>query len=155
MINKVTQKTAKAKLRAIKISPQKLNLVAETIRGLKVEKALAELQFSKKRVAVQVRKLLLSAIANAENNHNMDVDKLIVKEAYVGKAMVMKRFIAMARGRSGRIEKPFSNMTIVVAEAQASVKAAKKTEKKETEATPKKPVQKKTTGAKKTVKESV
>ena len=155
MMNKETVKTAKAKLRAIKISPQKLNLVAATIRGLKVEKALAELQFSKKRVAVQVKKLLLSAIANAENNHNMDVDKLIVKEAYVGKAMVMKRFIAMARGRSGRIEKPFSNMTIAVAEASTPAKAAKKVEKKETESAPKKTAQKKATGAKKTVKESV
>ena len=153
MMNKETVKTAKAKLRAIKISPQKLNLVAATIRGLKVEKALAELQFSKKRVAAQVKKLLLSAIANAENNHNMDVDKLIVKEAYVGKAMVMKRFIAMARGRSGRIEKPFSNITIAVAEDQP--KATKKVEKKEAESAPKKTAQKKATGAKKTVKESV
>lgn len=133
MINKATKKTAMAKLRAVRISPQKLNLVAATIRGLKVEKALAELQFSRKRIATQVRKLLLSAIANAENNHNLDVDKLVVAEAYVGKAMVMKRFIAMARGRGGKIVKAFSNMTIVVAEKEESAKKtavkSQKTEK--------------------------
>ena len=118
-------KTAQARLRSVRISPQKLNLLAALIRGLKVEKALAELQFSKKRIAVQVRKLLLSAIANAENNHNMDIDKLVVSEAYVGKSMVMKRFMAAARGRGCRITKPFSNMTIVVAEKEETRKTSK------------------------------
>lgn len=128
-----TGKTVKARVRALRISPQKLNLVAASIRGLKVEKALAELQFSKKRISTEVRKLLLSAIANAENNNGLDIDRLYVAEAYVGKAMVMKRFIARAKGRGDRISKPFSNMTIVVAEKEAEKKTkvakAAKTEK--------------------------
>ena len=109
---------ANAELRMVRISPQKLNLVAGLIRGLKVEKALANLTFSKKRIANDVKKLLESAVANAENNHGLDVDNLIVAEASVGKAMVMKRFRARARGRGAKILKPFSNMRIVVREVE-------------------------------------
>ncbi len=100
----------------LRVSPQKLNLVAQLIRGKKVDKALADLEFSRKRIAFDVKKTLESAIANAENNHSLDVDDLIVAEAYVGKAMIMKRFSPRARGRSGRIEKPFAHLTIVVRE---------------------------------------
>ncbi|GGK24875.1 50S ribosomal protein L22 [Salinarimonas ramus] len=111
---------ARAVLRMLRISPQKLNLVAGLIRGKKVGVALADLEFSKKRIARDVKKCLESAIANAENNHDLDVDDLVVKEAFVGKALVMKRFHARARGRGARIMKPFSNLTIVVREeAQA------------------------------------
>ena len=116
---------AKAVTRMLRISPQKLNLLAQLIRGKKVERALAELEFSRKRIALDVRKTLQSAIANAENNHSLDVDDLIVSEAHVGKALVMKRFAARARGRAGRIEKPFSNITIVVREVEAAPAAAK------------------------------
>jgi large subunit ribosomal protein L22 len=111
---------AQAVLRMVRTSPQKLNLVAAMIRGKKVSTALAELQFSRKRIAVQVRKVLQSAIANAENNHDLDVDNLVVAEAHVGKALVMKRFSPRARGRVGRIEKPFSNLTVVVRAVEAS-----------------------------------
>ncbi|MEW6436430.1 MAG: 50S ribosomal protein L22 [Pseudomonadota bacterium] len=114
---------AKAVCRMIRVSPQKLNLVAQLIRGKKVERALAELQFSRKRIALDVRKTLESAIANAENNHNLDVDDLIVAEAFVGKGLVLKRFSPRARGRAGRIEKPFSNLTIVVREVEAPAPA--------------------------------
>ncbi|GJD82142.1 MULTISPECIES: 50S ribosomal protein L22 [Methylobacterium] len=110
---------AKAVARMIRVSPQKLNLVAQLIRGKKVESALADLQFSRKRIATDVKKCLESAIANAENNHNLDVDDLVVSEAYVGKALVLKRFHARARGRGARILKPFSNLTIVVREVRA------------------------------------
>jgi large subunit ribosomal protein L22 len=111
---------AKAVCRMIRVSPQKLNLVAQLIRGKKVDRALADLTFSQKRIAHDVRKTLESAIANAENNHDLDVDDLVVAEAFVGKALVMKRFHARARGRAGRVEKPFSNLTIVVREVEAS-----------------------------------
>jgi large subunit ribosomal protein L22 len=114
---------AKAVCRMIRVSPQKLNLVAQMIRGKKVERALAELQFSRKRIATDVKKTLESAIANAENNHSLDVDDLIVAEAFVGKALVLKRFSPRARGRAGRIEKPFSNLTIVVREVEAPAPA--------------------------------
>jgi len=107
---------ARAKLRMIRISPQKLNLLAQLIRGKKVEKALADLEFSHKRISGDVKKVLESAIANAENNHNLDIDNLIVSEAYVGKNFVMKRFRARARGRGAQILKPFSELTIVVKE---------------------------------------
>ena len=107
---------AKAVLRMLRVSPQKLNLVAQLIRGKKVSTALADLQFSRKRVAGDVKKCLESAIANAENNHDLDVDDLVVKEAFVGKALVLKRFHARARGRGARILKPFANLTIVVRE---------------------------------------
>jgi len=108
---------AKATIRMLRVSPQKLNLLAQLIRGKSVAKALADLEFSRKRISVEVKKALESAIANAENNHELDVDDLVVAEAYVGKDMVMKRFSPRARGRAGRIEKPFSNITIVVREA--------------------------------------
>lgn len=109
---------AQAVARTLRISPQKLNLVAELIRGKKVDAALADLEFSRKRISDQVRKTLQSAIANAENNHDLDVDNLIVAEAYVGKSIVMKRFRVRGRGRSTRILKPFSHLTIVVREVQ-------------------------------------
>ena len=111
---------AKCVARMLRVSPQKLNLLAQLIRGKKVETALADLEFSRKRISVEVKKALESAIANAENNHELDVDDLIVSEAYVGKAMVMKRFSPRARGRAGRIEKPFSNLTIIVREVEAT-----------------------------------
>ncbi|MDB5590288.1 50S ribosomal protein L22 [Enterovirga sp.] len=110
---------AKAVARMLRVSPQKLNLVAQMIRGKKVAAALADLEFSRKRISTEVRKCLESAIANAENNHDLDVDDLVVSEAFVGKALVLKRFHARARGRGARILKPFSNLTIVVREVQA------------------------------------
>ncbi|WP_425408851.1 50S ribosomal protein L22 [Hyphococcus sp.] len=109
---------AMAKGRMIRTSPQKLNLVAQLIRGKPVEKALADLTFSRKRVALNVKKVLESAIANAENNHDLDIDSLIVDQAFVGKNLVMKRWKARARGRVGRIHKPFSEITIVVKEVE-------------------------------------
>ena len=111
---------AQAVMRMLRVSPQKLNLVAGLIRGKKASVALADLEFSRKRIAGQVRKVLQSAIANAENNHDLDVDNLVVAEAHVGKALVMKRFSARARGRVGRIQKPFSNLTVVVREVEES-----------------------------------
>ena len=110
---------AQAVARTIRVSPQKLNLVAALIRGKKVDRALAELEFSRKRIAGTVKKTLESAIANAENNHDLDVDDLVVARAFVGKALVMKRFHARARGRGARILKPFANITIVVREQAA------------------------------------
>ena len=115
---------AKAVARMLRVSPQKLNLLAQLIRGKKVDRALADLEFSRKRISVEVRKALQSAIANAENNHSLDVDDLVVAEAYMGKALIMKRFSPRARGRAGRIEKPFSNITIVVREVQAEAAKA-------------------------------
>jgi large subunit ribosomal protein L22 len=109
---------ARAVARNLRISPQKLNLLAASIRGKPVETALADLQFSRKRIAADVKKTLESAVANAENNHDLDVDQLVVKEAYVGKGLVMKRWRPRARGRIGRIMKPFSRLTIVVREAE-------------------------------------
>ena len=113
---RVSDNEARAKLVSVRISPRKLNLVAASIRGLKVQRALNELEFSRKRIAKDVRKALYSAISNAENNHNLDIDNLVVAEAYVGKGIVMKRFASRARGRSSRIIKPFSELTIVVRE---------------------------------------
>ena len=107
---------AMAKVRTLRTSARKLNLVAQSIRGLKVQRALNELEFSHKRIAKDVRKALYSAISNAENNHSLDIDSLVVAEAYVGKNLVMKRFSPRARGRASRIEKPFSEITIVVRE---------------------------------------
>lgn len=104
----------RAKCRMLRTSDRKLNLVAQTIRGKKAADALAELSFSTKRIAQNVKKLLQSAIANAENNHDLDVDSLVVAEAYVGKNMVLKRFHARGRGRGARVLKPFSEITIVV-----------------------------------------
>lgn len=115
---RVKDNEARAFAKSIRTSPQKLNLVAKTIRGKNAGRALVDLEFSKRRVSEEVRKLLQSAIANAENNHGLDVDNLVIAEAHVGKALVMKRFRARARGRGARIEKKFSNMTIVVREAE-------------------------------------
>lgn len=109
---------AMASVRHMRTSPQKLNLVAQSIRGMDCEKALAELQFSRRRIAGDVKKVLEAAIANAENNHQLDVDRLFVSEATVGKSMVMKRWRARARGRVGRIEKPFSNLRLIVRERE-------------------------------------
>jgi len=111
---------AQAVLHMVRTSPRKLNLVAQLIRGKKVAVALADLEFSQKRIAGSVRKTLQSAIANAENNHQLDVDNLVVAEAHVGKALVMKRFNPRARGRVGKILKPFSNLTVVVREVEES-----------------------------------
>ena len=111
---------AKAVARMLRVSPQKLNLVAQLIRGKKVAAALADLEFSRKRIARDVRKCLESAIANAENNHELDVDELVVAEAHVGKAIVIKRFHPRGRGRMGRIFKPFANLTIVVREVEVA-----------------------------------
>ncbi|WP_169546175.1 50S ribosomal protein L22 [Sneathiella aquimaris] len=109
---------AQAKGIRLRVSPQKLNLVAGLIRGKSAEAALAELTFSKRAIARDVKKVLQSAIANAENNHQLDVDQLVVAEAHVGKALVMKRFRARGRGRASGIQKPFSNITIVVRERE-------------------------------------
>jgi large subunit ribosomal protein L22 len=109
---------AKAVARMLRVSPQKLNLLAQLIRGKKVATALADLEFSRKRIARDVRKCLESAIANAENNHDLDVDELVIAQAHVGKALVLKRFHPRGRGRMGRIFKPFANLTIVVREGQ-------------------------------------
>ena len=115
---RVADNEAMAKARMLRTSPQKLNLVAAMIHGKKVDKALADLTFSKKRIAQDVKKCLQSAIANAENNHNLDVDELIVAEAWVGKNLVMKRGRPRARGRYGKIMKPFSEITITVRQVE-------------------------------------
>jgi large subunit ribosomal protein L22 len=114
---------AKAVSKMLRVSPQKLNLVAQLIRGKKVASALADLEFSRKRIAKDVRKCLESAIANAENNHDLDVDDLVVAEAHVGKALVIKRFSPRGRGRVGKILKPFSHLTIVVRERPQQAQA--------------------------------
>ncbi|MDO5620695.1 MAG: 50S ribosomal protein L22 [Paracoccus sp. (in: a-proteobacteria)] len=116
---RVADNEAFAKAKMLRTSPQKLNLVAGLIRGKKVEKALADLTFSKRRIAGDVKKVLQSAIANAENNHGLDVDQLIVAEAWVGKNLVMKRGRPRARGRFGKIMKPFSEITIKVRQVEA------------------------------------
>ncbi|MBQ7304050.1 MAG: 50S ribosomal protein L22 [Alphaproteobacteria bacterium] len=113
---RVSNNQAMAVCRSIRTSPRKLNLVAQSIRGLAAEKAVAELTFSKKRVAKIALGLLQSAIANAENNHSLNIDKLVVSEAFVGKGLVMKRMHARGRGRGARVLKPFSSMTVVVTE---------------------------------------
>ncbi len=116
LVGTVDGKQSLAQGRLIKTSPRKLNLVAGLIRGMKVDRALTELTFSKKRVSGEVKKVLQSAIANAENNYNLDVDKLFVSEAFVGKALTMKRFSARAKGRGNQIKKMFSNITVIVRE---------------------------------------
>jgi large subunit ribosomal protein L22 len=116
---RLPENEVQAVARNLRVSPQKLNLVAAMIRGKKVQTALTELEFSRKRIAVDVRKCLMSAVANAENNHGLDVDDLIVSEAWVGKNLVMKRFHARGRGRSGGIMKPFSQLTVIVREVAA------------------------------------
>ena len=115
---RVDDNEAMAYARHLRTSPIKLNLVAAMIRGMSCERALAELQFSRKRIAGEVRKVLQSAIANAENNHQLDVDRLFVAEASVGRSIVMRRWKARARGRVGRIEKPFSTLRVVVRERE-------------------------------------
>ena len=115
---RVADNEAMAKLRMLRTSPQKLNLVAGLIRGKKVEQALTDLTFSKKRISDDVKKCLQSAIANAENNHNLDVDELVVAEAYVGKNLIMKRGRPRARGRFGKIIKPFAEITIKVRQVE-------------------------------------
>ncbi len=121
---RLAENEARAVARTIRVSPQKLNLVAQLIRGKKVDSALADLTFSRKRIAETVKKTLESAIANAENNHDLDVDALFVAEAYVGKSITMKRFHARGRGKASRVEKPFSHLTIVVRERTATEEAA-------------------------------
>jgi len=121
----LSDKEARAIAKNLRVSPQKLNLVAGLIRGKKVDRALADLEFSRKRIAQDVRKCVMSAVANAENNHQLDVDSLIVAEAYVGKNLVMKRFAARGRGRGFRILKPFSQITVVVRESEAEEPKAK------------------------------
>ena len=121
---RVADNEAQAKVRMLRTSPQKLNLVAAMIRGKKVDRALSDLTFSKRRIAGDVKKCLQSAIANAENNHNLDVDELIVAEAWVGKNLVMKRGRPRARGRYGKIMKPFSEITITVRQQQAAGETA-------------------------------
>jgi len=116
----LAENEAKAVAKMLRVSPQKLNLLAQMIRGKKVAMALAELEFSRKRVAKDVRKCLQSAIANAENNHQLDIDDLVVAQAHVGKGLVIKRFHARGRGRSGKILKPFSHLTIVVRQVEAA-----------------------------------
>ena len=114
----LAENQAMAMARLLRTSPRKLNLVAQLIRGLRAEQALNQLTFNRRRVAREVKKVLMSAIANAENNHDLDVDRLVVAEASVGKSLVMKRFRARARGRVGRIEKPYSRLRIVVEERE-------------------------------------
>jgi large subunit ribosomal protein L22 len=109
---------ARAVTRLMRVSPQKLNLLAQLIRGKKVDRALADLTFSRKRIAKDVKKTLESAIANAENNHDLDVDALVVAEAYVGKNLVLKRVRPRARGRAGRIEKPFAQITVILRQVE-------------------------------------
>lgn len=136
---------AQAVARSLRISPQKLNLVAGMIRGKKVDQALAELEFSQKRIAGDVRKCVMSAVANAENNHSLDVNDLVVAEAYVGKNLIMKRFHARGRGRGSSIIKPFSQLTVVVRQVEqekAEKKSAKKAAKKPDQGAAKKPAAK-------------
>ncbi|MBM3514622.1 MAG: 50S ribosomal protein L22 [Alphaproteobacteria bacterium] len=124
-LRRVSETEARAFAGSIRVSPRKLNLIAQSIRGKKAEAALAELTFSPRRIAREVKRVLESAIANAENNHQLEVDRLVVAQAFVGKALIMKRWHARARGRGSRIMKPFSNLTIVVAErAEQAAKTA-------------------------------
>lgn len=121
---RVAENEARAFVKHLRVSPRKLNLVAQMIRGMAAEDALVALSFSRKRISNDVKKALSSAIANAENNHQLDVDRLIVAEASVGKQMIIKRIRARARGRAARVEKPFSNLTIVVREVEEVEEAA-------------------------------
>jgi large subunit ribosomal protein L22 len=121
---------AQAVAKNLRVSPQKLNLVAGLIRGKKVDQALADLEFSRKRIALDVRKCVMSAVANAENNHGLDVNALVVKEAWVGKNLVMKRFAARGRGRGASILKPFSQITVIVRQADEDAAAKSKADAK-------------------------
>jgi large subunit ribosomal protein L22 len=116
---------AKAVVRNLRVSPRKLNLVAQMIRGKKVDAALADLEFARKRIAQDVKKCLMSAVANAENNHSLDVNDLVVKEAHVGKNLVMRRFHARGRGRMSPIEKPFAQLTVIVKEVEQASEETK------------------------------
>jgi large subunit ribosomal protein L22 len=116
---------AKAVTRNLRVSPRKLNLVAQMIRGKKVDVALADLEFTRKRIAQDVKKCLMSAVANAENNHSLDVNDLVVKEAHVGKNLVMRRFHARGRGRMSPVEKPFAQLTVIVKEVEQTSDEAK------------------------------
>jgi large subunit ribosomal protein L22 len=127
---RLPENEAQAVVKSLRTSPQKLNLVAALIRGKKVDQALAELEFSEKRIAGDVRKCVMSAVANAENNHALDVNDLIVAEAYVGKNLVMKRFHARGRGRGSSILKPFSQLTVVVRQVEEEKAEKKKAAKK-------------------------
>lgn len=120
----VADNEARAIARMLRVSPQKLNIVAALIRGKKVATALADLEFSRRRISDQVRKTLQSAVANAENNHSLDVDALVVAEAFVGDSMKLKRFHARGRGKASRIERPYAHLTIVVREVAAKAEAA-------------------------------
>ena len=120
---RLAENEAQAVVRNLRVSPQKLNLVAQLIRGKKVDVALADLEFSRKRIAKDVRKCVMSAVANAENNHQLDVNDLVVAQAHVGKNMVMRRFHARGRGKMSPIEKPFSQLTVVVKEVRAPAEA--------------------------------
>jgi large subunit ribosomal protein L22 len=119
----LSESEAKAVARNLRVSPQKLNLVAQMIRGKKVDTALADLEFSRKRIAQDVRKCVMSAVANAENNHGLDVNELVVAEAYVGKNLVIRRFHARGRGRMSAIQKPFAQLTVVVKQKAEEAKA--------------------------------
>jgi large subunit ribosomal protein L22 len=121
---KLAENEAQAVVRNLRVSPQKLNLVAQMIRGKKVDVALADLEFSRKRIAKDVRKCVMSAVANAENNHSLDVNDLVVAQAHVGKNLVMRRFHARGRGKMSPIEKPFSQLTVVVKEVRAPAEEA-------------------------------
>jgi large subunit ribosomal protein L22 len=123
----LSESEAKAVVRNLRVSPQKLNLLAQLIRGKKVEIALADLEFSRKRIAKDVRKCVMSAVANAENNHGLDVNDLVVSQAYVGKNLVIRRFHARGRGRMSAIQKPFSQLTVIVKE-KAQEATTKETE---------------------------
>jgi large subunit ribosomal protein L22 len=124
---KLADNEAQAVVRNLRVSPQKLNLVAQLIRGKKVDVALADLEFSRKRIAKDVRKCVMSAVANAENNHSLDVNDLVVAQAHVGKNIVMRRFHARGRGKMSPIEKPFSQLTVVVKEVRTAEEAAEET----------------------------
>jgi large subunit ribosomal protein L22 len=124
---KLGDNEAQAVVRNLRVSPRKLNLVAEMIRGKKVDVALADLAFSRKRIAKDVRKCVMSAVANAENNHNLDVNELVVAQAHVGKNLVMRRFHARGRGKMSPVEKPFAQLTVVVKEVRAAEEAAEET----------------------------
>ena len=115
----LSEQEAQAVARNLRVSPRKLNLVAGLIRGKKVDHALADLEFSRKRIAQDVRKCVMSAVANAENNHGLDVNELVVSEAFVGKNLIMKRFMARGRGRASSIIKPFSQITVIVRQKEA------------------------------------
>ena len=126
----LAENEARAVAKNLQVSPQKLNLVAGLIRGKKVDVALADLEFSRKRIAVAVKKCVMSAVANAENNHNLDVNQLVVAEAYVGKNLILKRFHARGRGRGSRVVRPTAQITVVVREKAEAEEQAKKAAKK-------------------------